>query len=99
MKSITEKEACSNKTQELNGVSVITMHASKGLEFNNVYLPDVNEGIIPGKKCLTMEALEEERRLLYVAITRARNTLSIYYTKERGRKLSRFLEGIILPHP
>ena len=73
------------------------MHASKGLEFDRVYLPDVNEGIIPGKKNQTSAALEEERRLLYVAITRARNTLIIFYTKERNRKLSRFLQGIILP--
>ncbi len=82
-----------------SGVAVITMHAAKGLEFDHVYLPDVNEGIIPGKKCLTKEAFEEERRLLYVAITRARNTLSIYYTKERNRKLSRFLSEINHPLP
>lgn len=96
----------SEKSKELKtgyiqekGVAVITMHASKGLEFDHVYLPDVNEGIIPGKKCLTKEALEEERRLLYVAITRARNTLNIYYTKERNRKLSRFLSEINFPPP
>lgn len=83
---------------EEKGVSVLTMHGAKGLEFDRVFLPDVNEGIIPGKDCITPEALEEERRLLYVAITRAKNELTIYYTKERGRKRSRFLEGII-PSP
>lgn len=79
------------------GISLCTMHAAKGLEFDCVFLPDVNEGIIPGKKCLTMEALEEERRLLYVAVTRARDKLEITYTKERGRTLSRYLRGLI-PH-
>ena len=83
---------------EEKGVSVLTMHGAKGLEFDRVFLPDVNEGIIPGKNSITPEALEEERRLLYVAITRAKNELIIYYTKERGRKRSRFLEGII-PSP
>ncbi len=73
------------------------MHAAKGLEFDRVFLPDVNEGIIPGKRCVTKDALEEERRLLYVAITRARNELEIYYTRERGRTLSRYLKGLI-PH-
>ena len=83
---------------EEKGVSVLTMHGAKGLEFDRVFLPDVNEGIIPGKDSITPEALEEERRLLYVAITRAKNELTIYYTKERGRKRSRFLEGVI-PSP
>ncbi|MBD5547563.1 MAG: ATP-dependent helicase [Lachnospiraceae bacterium] len=86
------------RTTEAQGVSVLTMHGAKGLEFDKVFLPDVNDGIIPGKDCITSEALEEERRLLYVAITRAKNELTIYYTKERGRKPSRFLEGII-PSP
>ncbi|MDO4304389.1 MAG: ATP-dependent helicase [Bacillota bacterium] len=79
------------------GVSVLTMHGAKGLEFDRVLLPDVNEGIMPAKKCVTEGSLEEERRLLYVAITRARSELNIYYTKERGRKLSPYLEGLI-PH-
>jgi len=73
------------------------MHGAKGLEFDRVLLPDVNEGIMPAKKCVTEGSLEEERRLLYVAMTRARSELNIYYTKERGRKLSPYLEGLI-PH-
>lgn len=79
------------------GISVITMHGAKGLEFDHVFLPDVNEGVIPGKNCSDEAALEEERRLLYVAITRARDSLHIYATKERNRKPSSFLKGIILP--
>lgn len=82
---------------EKPGLNVLTMHGAKGLEFDRVYLPDVNEGIIPGKEIKSQKAHEEERRLLYVAITRAKNDLYISYTKERNRKLSRYLEGIIPP--
>lgn len=83
---------------EKEGIHLITMHGAKGLEFDRVYLPDVNEGVIPGKRCTLETELEEERRLLYVAITRAKKELTIYYTKERGRMISRYLEGLI-PHP
>lgn len=84
---------------EEKGIHVITMHASKGLEFKHVYLPDVNEGIIPSKKSRTTQELEEERRLLYVAITRAKTKLFLYETAERNRSVSRFLEGIIPQNP
>ncbi|MDE7332717.1 MAG: ATP-dependent helicase [Lachnospiraceae bacterium] len=87
-------EACA-KTVNRAGVSILTMHGAKGLEFSKVFLPDVNEGVIPGRESIRAGALEEERRLLYVAITRAKEDLFIYYTKERNRKLSRFLEGLI----
>lgn len=97
LKRKQEEEGLEKETAG-NGVSVLTMHASKGLEFDSVYLPDLNEGIIPGKKIKEAGELEEERRLLYVAITRARNELFLFYTKERNRRLSRFLEGIIPLH-
>lgn len=90
-------EAAAQSFQDKQGVSVITMHGVKGLEFERVYLPDINEGIIPSRDIQTKKAHEEERRLLYVAITRAQNDLHIYYTKERSRKPSRYLEGLI-PH-
>ncbi len=79
------------------GVSILTMHGAKGLEFARVFLPDANEGIIPKRECTSPSQLEEERRLLYVAITRAKEELFISYTKERGRKLSPYLQGIIPP--
>lgn len=79
------------------GISVITMHGAKGLEFSSVFLPDLNEGVIPGRNAHSPETVEEERRLLYVAITRAKDSLYLYYTRERNRKLTRFLEGITLP--
>ncbi len=90
-----EAGAVSGQMVDTQGISVLTMHGSKGLEFNRVYLPDINEGVIPGREIQTEKAHEEERRLLYVAITRAQNDLYIYYTKERNRKLSRYLEGVI----
>ncbi len=83
------------KTDRKEGVSILTMHGAKGLEFSKVFLPDVNEGVIPGRESIRANTLEEERRLLYVAITRAKKELFIYYTKERNRKPSRFLEGLI----
>ena len=73
-------------------------HTAKGLEFTSVFLPDLNEGVIPGKNARTPSAIEEERRLLYVAITRARDFLYLYCTRERNRKPTRFLERVSLPH-
>lgn len=79
------------------GVHILTMHGAKGLEFDTVFLPDLNEGVIPGRNCKTKEEKEEERRLLYVAITRAENHLFLYYTGERNRQLSSLLTAV-LPH-
>lgn len=77
-----------------DGVLLLTMHASKGLEFHTVYLPDLNEGLFPGRRAQSEEAIEEERRLFYVAITRARDRLNLMYlcgTPENPRRPSRFL--------
>lgn len=95
VESLAEKEGKSEPLMEKrDGVSLLTMHGSKGLEFDRVFLPDLNEGVIPGKNISSGEALEEERRLLYVAMTRAKEELYLYCTKERGRKPSRYLEGL-----
>ena len=76
------------------GASVMTMHASKGLEFDTVFLPDLNEGILPGRRSAGDQDIEEERRLFYVAMTRARKELFLSYaagsTGSRERP-SRFL--------
>ena len=96
IKKKADKTGDSMPSTELQeGVNILTMHGSKGLEFERVFLPDVNEGIIPGKNVITESAIEEERRLLYVAMTRAKEELHIYCTKERGRKPSRYLEGLV----
>ena len=76
------------------GVKVMTMHVCKGLEFDRVYLPALNEGIIPGRRCREAAEFEEERRLLYVAMTRARDHLELLYvtgTRDNPRPPSRFL--------
>ena len=73
---------------------LMTMHGSKGLEFEYVFLPDVNEGITPYNKAVLTEDIEEERRMFYVAMTRAKSHLHIYYLKERFSKevsVSRFV--------
>lgn len=62
-------------------IDCVTMHASKGLEWDNVYIIDLQEGILPHKKCGSIAELEEERRLMYVAMTRARNYLWMGYVK------------------
>ncbi|MDO4285402.1 MAG: ATP-dependent helicase [Eubacteriales bacterium] len=83
--------------KEESAPRILTMHASKGLEFTRVYLPDLNEGILPSRRAVTAEALEEERRLLYVAMTRAKERLTLLYlsgTKENPRPASRFLSEI-----
>lgn len=81
-----------------DGLRLLTMHGAKGLEFTYVCLVDVNEGIIPGKQSVTYEQIEEERRLLYVGMTRAKKILDVCYlkgTKEHPRFASRFLNPIL----
>ena len=76
-----------------DAVNLLTMHASKGLEFDNVYLPDCQEGKMPSAKAVTPEEIEEERRLFYVAMTRARYSLYLLSAKGKTGKdaPSRFL--------
>lgn len=85
--------------KEGHGAALLTMHASKGLEYDRVFLPELNEGIIPHKKSVTQEQIEEERRMLYVGMTRAREELLIsYITGEKNKKpeaVSRFLYPIL----
>lgn len=66
-----------------NRINIMTMHGSKGLEFKAVFIVDANQGIIPTSKALRERDFEEERRLFYVAITRAIDYLNIYAVEER----------------
>ncbi|MFC4891639.1 UvrD-helicase domain-containing protein [Pseudofrancisella aestuarii] len=84
-----------------NQVQIITMHASKGLEFKKVYIMGMEEGILPHQQSIEDGSIEDERRLAYVAITRAKEKLTITLTKYRkkfGEKIitqpSRFLEEL-----
>ena len=94
MRRAIRKEEAPHMDEDGRGVRIMTMHVSKGLEFDRVYLPALNEGVIPGRRCRTAEDYEEERRLLYVAMTRARSHLELMYTKgtvKNPRPPSRFL--------
>lgn len=86
--------------EKKGGVHVMTLHGCKGLEFERVYIMHVNEGNIPNVKRgenLTQEHLEEERRLFYVGITRAKEALDILYvnqTQENPKPPSRFIKEL-----
>lgn len=66
-----------------NRINIMTMHSSKGLEFKAVFIVDANQGIIPTSKALRERDFEEERRLFYVAMTRAIDYLNVYAVEER----------------
>ena len=95
------------KHKEVNGVIFTTMHSAKGLEFDNVYIIGVNDGTIPHEKSYDIEddekrdeQIEEERRLMYVAITRAKDRLCISCPQNKyGKKvsISRFINEIEEP--
>lgn len=87
-KKLTEQAR--NQKGAKEGVSLMTMHSSKGLEFKVVYILDANEGITPHKKAVLDADLEEERRMFYVAMTRAKERLHVCYVGERyGKKQER----------
>ena len=79
-------EAGKKSNEDDIGVRLMTFHSSKGLEFDIVYIIDVNEGSVPYKKAKGADEIEEERRMFYVAMTRARHKLFICYCKENFGK-------------
>ena len=86
------------RSEEGKGVRFMTYHSAKGLEFDEVFLPDCIEGIIPDGRAKKQGELEEERRSFYVALTRARKGIHIYVTKTRYSKKtvpSRFIPELL----
>ena len=77
-----------------SGIRLLTMHGAKGLEFDKVFLPNVCEGLNPYRRARTEEEIEEERRLFYVAMTRAKTGLVISWPRNmwnRTQEASRFI--------
>ncbi len=96
------KEQAREKNRKREGVSLMTMHSAKGLEFRIVYILDANEGVTPHHKAFLDADMEEERRMFYVAMTRAKERLHIYCVKERYHKkqeVSRFVKEYLEPEP
>ncbi len=79
---------------EGRGVNLLTLHRSKGLEFEAVFLPLLNEGEMPYRRSRSADALAEERRLLYVGITRTKRHLALTWIDDDKLKPSRFLEEL-----
>ena len=96
---ITDQDT--DKEEDLHAVTLMTVHAAKGLEFTNIYIVGMEENLFPSMMVESERDLEEERRLFYVAITRAKERCMITYAKSRFRNgqtqfsnPSRFLHDI-----
>ncbi len=95
-----DARAAAQHAPAVEGVTLASLHAAKGLEWDAVFLVGLTEGTLPIIYAKTDEQVEEERRLLYVGVTRARKHLSLSWALARspggraGRKPSRFLDGL-----
>lgn len=95
MNSIEETD---EENVESDNIKIMTMHSAKGLEFDAVFIVDVNQGIIPTSKAVRSRDYEEERRVFYVAVTRAKKMLGVYaVTENLGCRVepSMFLNEVI----
>lgn len=88
-----QKETVAKSLKDKHGVTLSTMHGSKGLEWNTVFIINCNEGVVPSEMAIQEDNIEEERRLFYVAMTRAKERLYLCNISERAQK-SRFLTEI-----
>ena len=95
-----EERAAAQHAPRVQGVTLASLHSAKGLEWDAVFLVGLSEGLMPISFADTAEAVDEERRLLYVGITRAREHLALSWSTARtpggraNRKPSRFLDGL-----
>lgn len=100
-----ETEDPNEKDKQSNQVHVMTMHQAKGLEFRVTFLVGMEEGLLPHQRSLseaTENALAEERRLAYVGVTRAKESLILTYTKHRiryGKKVPRYPSRFLAEMP
>lgn len=86
-----------SESSEGNGVNLLSIHASKGLEFKEVYVIDLMDTRFPNRKLMSKEgSLEEERRLFYVAVTRAKEKLFLSYAKKDAVKKINYEPSIFL---
>jgi DNA helicase-2/ATP-dependent DNA helicase PcrA len=95
MEAINDGE--SHELLRSDGVALKTFHASKGLEYKVVFIIDALEGITPSNKALAQGNLEEERRMFYVALTRAKRECYICFPNQIGEKCykkSRFIDEL-----
>ncbi len=89
------KQMRMEQQQKREGIALVTLHSAKGLEYDNVYILDVNEGIMPYKKAVLDQEIEEERRMFYVGMTRAKKNLHLFSTRQVNHKdaeISRFIK-------
>jgi DNA helicase-2/ATP-dependent DNA helicase PcrA len=98
------RRAEAERSSDGKGVQLLTLHRAKGLEWDAVFLPSLEEGLLPVAQAVDdPDALEEERRLLYVGITRARTHLTLSWAQQRAgtsgklqrRTMSRFLRPLV----
>jgi len=95
-----DERADAQHAPAVDGVTLASLHAAKGLEWDAVFVVGVTDGMLPITYAATPEQVEEERRLLYVGVTRAREHLAITWSLARspggrpGRRPSRFLDGM-----
>ena len=94
-KEVNERIDRMNADRSKSGVAISTMHKSKGLEWPSVFIIGANEGTIPSDKNVNSGNLEEERRLFYVAATRAKEQLYISYVDNENAQASRFVKELM----